>query len=69
MKVRECFNDLHILNLNNFEWKWIRPYGDMIESRRNYGYFQINKFFFVYGGINNYGRYFNDLYCLSLGNI
>lgn len=69
LKIRECFNDLRYLNLRTLEWKWIRPFGDIIESRRNNAYCSVGKWFFVHGGINNYNRYLNDLYAFNLGFI
>lgn len=67
MKIRECFNDLRYLNLNTFEWKWIRPFGDIIEARRNNAYCTVGKWLFIHGGINNYGRYMNNFYGFNLG--
>lgn len=66
-KIRECFNDLRFLNFSNLEWKWIRPFGDLVEARRNNAYCSVGKWLFVHGGINNYGKYLNDFYVFNLG--
>lgn len=65
-RVRECLNDVRYFNLDTGEWRFIKTWGDFVEGRRNHAGTILTKNMLVYGGINNNGRFLNDLVQLNL---
>jgi hypothetical protein len=66
MKMRECYSDLRIFTPPDKTWIQIKPYGDVVEGRRNHIAETVGKFFVVYGGINSYGKILTDIAGLNL---
>jgi len=66
MKMRECYNDLRMFSPSDKNWLQIKTFGDIVEGRRNHVAQCVGKFFFIYGGINSYGRILNDVCGLNL---
>jgi len=59
-------NDARYFDLETNECKYIKTWGDFIEGRRNHSGVMVSKIMVVCGGINNNGRYLNDLIQLNL---
>lgn len=53
MKIRSCFNEFLQYNIEERDFTLLRPYGDLIESRRNHSSGIVSKFLFIFGGVNN----------------
>lgn len=47
----------------------MRTFGDAIESRRSHASVIINKFLFIYGGINVYNKHLNDILTVNLESL
>ena len=69
VKIRCCLNDVRIFNTEKCEWKYIKTSGEVIEARRNFDSVVIGKSLVVYGGVNDYGRYLNELWELNLATL
>lgn len=65
MNYRECACDIRTFDPNRMEWKTLKTLG-IIEGRRNHAAAVVDRTMVVYGGINRYGDYLNDVYGLNL---
>ncbi|CAD8175850.1 unnamed protein product [Paramecium octaurelia] len=66
MKMRECYGDVRIFTPSDKTWIQLKPYGDVVEGRRNHCAEVVGKYFIVYGGINSYGKVLTDVAGLNL---
>ncbi|EGR30359.1 kelch motif family protein, putative [Ichthyophthirius multifiliis] len=65
-KQRNFFNDLWMLNLDNFEWQLIKCNGEIPETRRNFGFCLVGNHFYAYGGISQGEKVINQLSMINL---
>lgn len=66
LKLRECQNDIRILNLKNFEWSLVKTKGFMIEHRRNSMICIVGGVLHIIGGIAGYENYVTSTYTVNL---
>ncbi len=80
IKMRCCMNDLRLYKPGIYiyiyiytymyieikEWKYLKTTGDVIESRRNHACEILGRSLIIHGGLNDHGRYLNDLWELNL---
>lgn len=51
--MRDCKNEVFLLNLESFEWYILRVKGFIIEHRRNHMACVVNNVYIVMGGIDS----------------
>ncbi|EAR84527.1 kelch motif protein (macronuclear) [Tetrahymena thermophila SB210] len=66
VRIRECFSDCRIFNLNTRQWTLVRQFGDFLESRRNHTACLVGKFLIIIGGVDSNGKYLNDVCSVNL---
>ncbi|KAL4486350.1 hypothetical protein ABPG72_007136 [Tetrahymena utriculariae] len=66
VRIRECFSDCRIFNINTRQWTLVRQFGDFLESRRNHAACLVGKFLIIIGGVDSNGKYLNDVCSINL---
>ena len=66
LRIRECLNDVRYFGVDTGEWKFIKTWGDFVEGRRSHAGVILTKCMVVYGGINNNGKFLNDVVQFNL---
>ena len=66
-KSRLCFNDLFIFRTNIMQWEEIKVRGPIfIEARHHHAGCIIGKHLLIHGGINDQGKYLDDVYISNI---
>ena len=68
LRLRECTNDLYVLDARKKEWRCVKPLEGRIDARRNHAAAIHNKLMYVYGGIDMDGQYLNDVWTFNLSH-
>ncbi|KRX08367.1 Galactose oxidase/kelch, beta-propeller [Pseudocohnilembus persalinus] len=68
IKSRNNFNDILLLDLENFSWSKLHTSVHIIEHRRNHASTIFGNNLFIIGGVNNSEEYLNNVQAVNLEN-